>query len=174
MTDSRIAIEAMDLLLRSDARVLGSRLDEWLTTNDPDVLSVVYLAISRAEGRIDDGIEPKTYFALVAKLLRVLPDQPGNSGYSLGSYDAASIYAAFLRQCATDESMPGRAHLLRVAVDDLEEAYRQGDENRRRCIVDGALEHSFFDPVVRAAFAGWQRDPVLKVAFDEAAEWAQE
>ena len=171
MTDSRIAIEAMDLLLRPDARVPGTRLVDWLTSNEPEVLSVVYLAISRAEGRIDDGIEPKTYFALVAKLLRVLPEEPRNSGYSLGCYDAAGIYAAFLRQCATDDGMPGSADLLRLAVDDLAEAYRLGDESRRRCIVDGALEHAFSEPLVRAAFAGWQQDEVLRVAYSGAAAW---
>ena len=48
MTDAQIAIEAMDLLRRSSTTVSRERVQEWLATRDPDVLSVVYEAVTTA------------------------------------------------------------------------------------------------------------------------------
>jgi hypothetical protein len=75
MTDGHVAIEAMDLLLRNSASVSGSRVKEWLAARDPDVLSVVYEAVSKARDRITGGILPDVYFDLVKTLCNWLPRQ---------------------------------------------------------------------------------------------------
>ena len=76
----------------------------------------------------------------------------------------------------------GSVHYLRtLCKDGTADSWRQsmqdlldkeaGNEAQRRCIVDGVVEHVFRDDTARSAFAEWARDPVLKVAYAEAAEW---
>ena len=46
--------------------------------------------------------------------------------------------------------------------------YRGSNEEIKRAIVDGSLEHFFERPGVSKFFADWKNDPELEVAFDEA------
>lgn len=172
MTDGHIAIEAMDLLLRDSARVSGSRVKEWLATRDPDVLSAVYLAVSKRLDRLEGGVAPEVYFDLVKTLFDVLPRSEGLSDYALSRLDVGTIYAAFLRQCARElATSPGQARLLSAGAEHLALAYKAGDERQRRYIVDGIIEHVFPEHAARAAFSAWRADPLLRVAYEEAAEW---
>jgi hypothetical protein len=168
MTDAQVAIEAMDLLLRDGATVPASRVKEWLTTQDPDALSVVYEAISKKWHQVSGGLSPEIYFELVSLLFRVALREAPRSDYGLSKYDAATIYSAFLVQCAND---PNTLQLLRAAAADLEQLYRTGDEAQKRCVVDGVLEHVFSNPVIRSTFSVWGQDPDLRVAYQEAIEW---
>ncbi len=175
MTDGHVAIEAMDLLLRTSATVSGSRVKEWLAARDPDVLSVVYEAVSKAKDRLEGGVLPDVYFDLVKTLFSTLLQTKGHSDYALSPYDAGRIYAAFLRQCAKEAAThPEQARLLRAGAEHLAVAYKAGNEAQRRCIVDGIVEHVLHDDTARAAFSGWARDPVLKGAYAEAGEWGKE
>lgn len=175
MTDGQVAIEAMDLLLRSSARISGSRVSAWLVTRDPDVLSVVYESVSKAGDRVDGGVTPGVYFELITTLFSALLERQGHSDYALSRYDAGRIYAAFLLQCANDAAVhPEQARLLRAGAAHLATAYRAGNEAQRRCIVDGIVEHALHDDTVRSAFSEWAHDPVLKEAYAEAADWRNE
>jgi hypothetical protein len=175
MTDGHVAIEAMDLLLRNSARVSGSRVSEWLATRDPDVLSVVYEAVSKGRDRLDGGVSPDVYFDLVTTLFSTLLEKEGHSDYALSRYDAGRIFAAFLLQCAKEAAThPEQARLLRAGAAHLAVAYKAGNEAQRRCIVDGVVEHVFHDDTARSAFSEWARDPVLKGGYAEAADWGKE
>lgn len=175
MTDGHVAIEAMDLLLRTSATVSGSRVKEWIAARDPDVLSVVYEAVSKASDRLDGGVLPDVYFELVKTLFSTLLHKQGHSDYALSPYDAGRVYAAFLLQCAERAAAdPEQARLLRAGAEHLGTAYKAGDETQRRCIVDGVVEHVFHDDTARSAFSEWARDAILKGAYAEAAEWAKE
>ncbi len=117
MTHGQVAIEAMDLLCRSSARVPGSRIREWLATRDPDVLSVVYEAVTRAGDRIDGGVSPEVYFELVTASFSAVLEKRGQSEYALSPYDAATIYGAFLLRCAKDSAVhPELLRLLRMGA----------------------------------------------------------
>ena len=63
---------------------------------------------------------------------------------------------------------------LAAAVNELAALYRQSDEETRRCIIDGGLEHLFEEPGARALFEHWRSDKELSVAYREAAEWADD
>jgi hypothetical protein len=55
----------------------------------------------------------------------------------------------------------------------LAELYRTGDEALRACIVRATLEHLFEQRGMRRVFADWKRDPTLRHAYEEAAEWVR-
>lgn len=54
----------------------------------------------------------------------------------------------------------------------MEKLYRGGDEDIKRAIVDGILEHLFEKKGLRQSFSDWKTDPELKTAYDEAPLWA--
>jgi hypothetical protein len=144
MTDVQAAIEAMDFLLRPSATVSTNRVIEWLESHDPDVLSIIYEGMSRSVDRVVGGISAAVYFRLVSRLFATLLEEEGRTQYALSRYDAARIYAAFLLQCAREANDDVESsRLLRVAVQELESAYKRGEPASRRCIVDGILEHVF-------------------------------
>jgi hypothetical protein len=175
MTDGHVAIEAMDLLLRGSSTVSGTRVEEWLVTRDPDVLSVIYEAIAGAKGRIEGGVSPEVYFELVKKLFDCLLARQGNSEYALTQYDAGRVYAAFLVQCAKQAATDPRfGRLLHSGAAHLGAAYEAGSESQKRCIVDGVVEHVVRDANARSAFVEWSQHPVLRRAYKEALEFGEE
>ena len=63
-----------------------------------------------------------------------------------------------------------RAARVEGVVGDL---YRSGAEDLRKAIVTATLEHLFERPELARFFADWRDDRELRVAYDEAMEWAQ-
>jgi hypothetical protein len=54
----------------------------------------------------------------------------------------------------------------------MEKLYRAGDEETKRAVVDGILEHLFERKGLRKFFSDWKIDPQLQTAYNEAQLWA--
>ena len=54
----------------------------------------------------------------------------------------------------------------------IKRLYLAGNDEIRRALVDGILEHLFEKTEIRQNFADWREDPQLQIAYDEAQLWA--
>ncbi len=55
----------------------------------------------------------------------------------------------------------------------LARIYLASNDSLRTCLVTATLEHLFENPDVRNFFLDWKKDPVLGIAFGQAAEWSE-
>ncbi|NJL29482.1 MAG: hypothetical protein HC897_17150 [Thermoanaerobaculia bacterium] len=101
------------------------------------------------------------------------PDEPvtGGAAYERG-WSLAKILITFGPSIASVDENAAQA--FREAANRLGDLYRVGTESVRRCVVDAILEHVFESPSLIPFFDSWRRDPVLRQAFDEATQWAEQ
>ncbi len=55
----------------------------------------------------------------------------------------------------------------------LETLYIKGDQELRICLVTATFEHLFENKKIAKYFSDWEKDPVLKVAYEEAMRWQE-
>jgi hypothetical protein len=77
-----------------------------------------------------------------------------------------------LLRCHIWDSEGGRNESFTKWKKLMEKLYRAGDEQIKRAVVDGTLEHLFEEKELRQFFADWKADSHLKTAYDEAQLWA--
>lgn len=172
MSETRDAV--LELIRRitggSDETISRSRLREWMRADDLVALGGVYYMLF--DGRFNRRIVPALtlddyldftlpYFA---RCFREDPDLPYASSRYTAGWDLASWFSKLWR----DENMPLEA-LQRIKAW-LGETYKSGSDDVREAIVTATLEHIFEDKSVRQFFRDWQGDPVLEIAYAEAAE----
>jgi len=147
------------------------KLKCWMESRDIEVLGAVASFISDA--RYFTRIKPPirfddTHTFLLRYFKRCLLENPdgewADSRYSAGR----DVYLWFV-------SLWNKKNTRSVVFDDykalLASLYRTGDAELRTCIVTATLEHLFETSSIRKFFADWKEDPILKQAYDEAAEW---
>ncbi|MDP9121999.1 MAG: hypothetical protein M3O15_11655 [Acidobacteriota bacterium] len=128
------------------------------------------LADRALASRIEPGLNLEQHLAFVLpyyeRCFRENPDGEGShSRYSAG-WDLAHLFHHLWSDPQT-----------RPAVDQIRDwlarLYKSADADLRRSIVDATLEHLFVIEGIAKLFAGWRKDPELRIAHDEAALWKQ-
>ena len=174
MTQSpRSALAEISRFLGSAISVDLQQVRDWMSEDDDEVLSALYVALKKHSNRIVPRPQPMLIVEVLLRIMRVSDVRPGPRDLSLSPYDAA--------RCLLDEALAwdaqrignhSGADVLSSLRDRLASEYQSGDERLRRRIVDGFLEHAFETPSLRSLFANWQRSPTLAQAYSEAAQWA--
>ena len=164
-------------MLKSGNSIPAARLDEWLASDDLEVLGACHEILTERFDRLD--AKAKTRFAVpsehvCSRMLHFLrrcfvENRPGE--FALNRYQAGrSLYNWFL-VLSNLEPVP------REALDEIKsmlgELYRSGDAELRHCIVTSCLEHLFESRRIAKYFADWQNDPGLATAYAEALEWGR-
>jgi hypothetical protein len=144
-------------------------LQQWMNNRDIEVLGFVHAMLQDGRFRIEPPIERPNYIKFVKhyfeRCLRENPDGEWSDSRCSAGGDLVNIFARLWR----DSSVP------RPVLTDLKtwlgKLYKEGDKGIRTCIVQATLEHLFEQKDIRKFFSDWQKDEILKVAFDEASEW---
>jgi hypothetical protein len=144
-------------------------LREWMTSADIEILGFAFGMTHDGRFRIEPPISPEEYVAFVkhyyGRCLRENPDGDwSDSRYSAG-WDLVNIFGSLWRD----------AQVPRPLLDEfkvwLAGLYKAGDEEIRECIITATLEHLVEQKLIREFFSDWQKDPVLRIAYEQACVW---
>lgn len=148
-----------------------SLVEEWMTTDDLESMGAVMSLLYGHHGLIDDMPTMDAIIDLSLRYYdRCLRENPDGE-YAPSRYIAGYEFVRWYRMMRRDEAVPetvlmkGRQMLRRV--------YEEGDEETRKAVIQGALEHLLESPDIRADFDDWRREPGLRAAYREALEWSE-
>jgi hypothetical protein len=86
-------------------------------------------------------------------------------------YSAGSSFVNWFTGLWNDPEVP------RNTISDLKallaKLYLEGDEDLRVSIITATLEHLFENPQILNFFSDWREQPILRIAYDEATEYAK-
>ena len=163
-----VAPEHAEWIPKTDVLPLND-LQKWMANKDIEVLGFVHAMLHDGRFKIEPPIQQSDYVKFIKYYFhRCLHEDPdgewSDSRYSAGA-DLVNVFARLWR----DPSVP--RSLLTDLKTWLGKLYEEGSQEIRTCIVQATLEHLFEQKDIRKFFSDWQKDEVLKVAFDEASEW---
>ena len=144
-------------------------LREWMASGDIEIVGFAHGMIHDTRFRIEPAMLLEEYVRFEKSYHeRCLHENPdgewSDSRYSAG-YDLVNTFGSLWH----DPEVP------RPVFNDLKvwlgRLYKDGDEEIRTCIVQASLEHLVEQKPIREFFSDWQKDLVLRVAYDEACLW---
>lgn len=169
------AIEISEFL-GGHAAINKSKIQEWMESDDENVLGLLLHAVSREWGRIQPGLTRAEYGDLVLSVLRAAVENKSEkkTSYALSPYEAGYSFATWAAEAINQATLePQIIEVLTRAKEVLAVLYRNGQESQRRSVVDGVLEHLFEIPEIQRLFANWQSQSDLLPAYEEAAAWSE-
>jgi hypothetical protein len=144
-------------------------LREWMRSADIEILGFAHSMMSDRRFRVEPPMSTAEYVGFFQHYYErcLLEDPDGewsDSRYSAGA-DLVNIFGSLWR----DPRVP------RQLLDDLKvwlgQVYKESDEDLRLCIVQATLEHLVEQKSIREFFSDWERDSILKIAYEEACLW---
>jgi hypothetical protein len=168
----------MDELRRSIENTLGSTgpiprqlVRGWIQqASDVEVDALLYRLTSEAWSRIEPRVESAEVCALIQRyLLRCIQENP-NSDVALSRYEAAGDLEAWVDHLAGIEDT---REVLQGVVSAVTALFLAGDDQVRRAIGTGFLEHVLEQVTMRPLFAHWAHDDRLREAWQHALAWGE-
>jgi hypothetical protein len=144
---------------------------EWADSADINVLGVLYGYLSNASyfERVTPSLRPQEFLQFSLKYFARCIIENASSKYADSRYEATwELVSVFLSFWNSDE----RVHCSTIKSW-LAEQYKHGDDEVRRSLVDGTLEHLFENAEAREFFFDWKKDQALAIAYEEANEWVK-
>jgi hypothetical protein len=146
-----------------------SDLREWMGSKDIEILGFAKTMMGDKRFRIEPAPTVDECVDFVKRYYeRCLHENPdgdwSDSSFSAG-WDLVNFFGSLWRDSQVPRSM------LADLKGMLGRLYREGDEKIRTCIVQATLEHLVEQKPIRKFFSDWSKDPVLRVAYDEACLW---
>lgn len=149
--------------------ISGDVFRQWTASEDMEVLGFVYSTLGDNKFRVEPELSLDEYLKFVRNYYeRCFFENPdgdwSDSRYSAG-WDLVNVLAFHW-----DSS-----EVPRSVMEDwkrwLADIYKRGPEEVRTCIINATLEHLLEKGSLRKFFADWVRDPVLKMAYEQALLW---
>jgi glutaredoxin 2 len=150
------------------------KVKNWMRSQDVEVLGAVADLIS---GERQQYLRIKPYLSLedyhrfyMNYYERCFKDNPNGQWASSRYLAGASLVRWFVHlwnDSETPKSIPAELKSW------LAKVYSENNEEVQDCIVTSTLEHLFEDEKIQAYFSDWEKDSILKVAYDEAKENAK-
>lgn len=155
-----------------EAPIPGAEILAAMRADDTEVAGAVYDIVTNDElrKRIDPPVSAiELERGIVGYLERcILTDPKGE--WTLTRYGAAWEAQRYILELW--DSGNGNSDSFVKWKKWMEKLYRAGDEEIKRAIVDGILEHLFEEKGLRDLFADWKVDSQLRTAYDEAQLWS--
>jgi hypothetical protein len=144
-------------------------LREWMGSSDMEIMGFAYAMMCGKRLRIEPAMSVEESVGFFKRYYeRCLHENPDGKWsdfrYSIG-YDLVSLFGNLW----WDQEVP--RELLVDLKGMLARLYKAGDEEIRTSIVQATLEHLVEQKPIRKFFSDWTRDPVLKIAYEEACLW---
>ena len=162
------ALAGTDAIAKSDVL-------RWMRDGDLLTRARVYHLTAKAWSRIQPELTMDEQCDFMADyLLECIesnPDPQMREDYLHSGFDAGHSLTAWLKHLV---ARPEAARVIADVAARLEKLYRAGNEQTRTRIEQGALEHILEKPALRPYFSHWQRDPVLREAYEPALLWGLE
>lgn len=146
-----------------------SDLREWMKSSNIEILGFTYGRLGDERFRIEPPISPEEYVEFtkhyIGRCFRENPDGEWSDSRWTAGWDFVNIFGSLWR----DQQVP--RGILADLKEWLAQLYKDGDEEIRVCIIQASLEHLVEQKPIREFFFDWQKDPVLRVAYNDACLW---
>lgn len=170
--------EAIQERMISSERFEWTEVAGWIASDNAELNGAAFAALTASPPIVDGDVDPdlangflRDYLLLCIgneeRLRRAVifePPSPHIAAHSLSNW-----YRGLRAQ-----GIPHTDEKLRRTREELKQLYLYGDDEQKRCIINGALEHIFESMRCRADFQDWEEDPNLNVAIMQAEEWADD
>jgi hypothetical protein len=146
-----------------------SDLREWMKSGDIEIVGFAYHMIGNARFRIEPPLAVEEYVDFIKgyyeRCLLENPDGDWSDSRFTAGADLVNIFGHLWR----DPEVP--RPLLEDLRNMLARLYKAADDGIRISIVQATLEHLVEQKPIRKFFSDWQKDPVLRIAYEEACLW---
>jgi hypothetical protein len=161
--------DAIQSALESEGPIPRQQVRQWIQSADSvEAEALLYQLTRDAWNRIEPRLESDETSALIQRyLLRCIRDDP-EAGVVLSRYEAASELERWFDYLAEREDAHDIVQGLVIAVTDL---FLGSDDNVRRAIETGFLEHVLEQRKLRHWFSHWAVDERLHEAWRLALAW---
>ena len=152
-------------------RIPKNKLIEWMKSDSIDVLGATFIIFDKFANLVESMPEQEQVIPFYKEYFKrcILEDPKGE--FAEGRYLVGYTLTGFYKAVRNDKRQP--PYLLKEIRDLLATLYKQGSEDVRSAIINGALEHLFEDEEVKKEFAYWKNDKELSGAYLKAAEWSE-
>jgi hypothetical protein len=141
----------------------------WARSRDLSTRARAYALSATAWDRIKPEPSMEEQCGAMAEyLFECLKDDPPEDDFIYSRFKAGHELSEWLKHLS---SMPEAKSFITDIVRRLETLYKQSDPKIRNRIETGVLEHILESPRLRPLFVHWQKDPVLREAYEPALEW---
>jgi hypothetical protein len=157
--------------LRSRERISRKQVRKWIQQADGvEVDALLYELTNRGWDRIEPRLEVLETCALIQRyLFRCIREDPSDDSV-LSRYEAAQQLETWFDQLA---GMDDTHDVLLNIIEGVTELFLQSDDEIRRAIETGFLEHVLEQRRFRHYFAHWADDERLQDAWQHAVAWGE-
>jgi|SRR5690348_7336283 hypothetical protein len=155
----------------SNGPISREQVRKWIRdARDVQTLALLYSLTDKAWHRIDPVLETDETCHLICRyFLDCIRENP-QGGIALGRYDAARELEGWIDHLS---NMEGTEEILGGVTAAVTELFLSADDDVRRAIETGFLEHVFEQSKLRPLFEHWAGDERLKDAWQRALEWGE-
>lgn len=166
MSDS---VKAVLSAIEATGSIPKDQVLAWMADADLETRGALYVLTDKAWSRIQPPLTMGEQCSFMAAyLLDCLETNPQSGNWTHSGFEAAWELASWLKHL---DDTSGTVHVLQNVAQEIERIYRRADRETKDRIMAGLLDHAFEQKTVRRFFAHWQRDPVLRRAYELCAEW---
>lgn len=172
MGDAAQIIETICATLSDGAQAALSleSVREWLTHEAAEVRGAAYKILREKPDRLTPHPTLDEFVSLALRYLGTTIGATTGGDWAYSGYEAARDSAAWFGWLAGDEST--EREFLDSIVARLGDVCVRLDDESRKTMVNGALEHIFERREFRSLFEGWKVHPVLGQLYADACLWA--
>jgi hypothetical protein len=155
----------------SNGPISREQVRNWIRdARDVETLAMLYSLTDKAWHRIDPALERDETCHLIRRyFLDCIRENP-QGGIALAQYDAARELEGWIDHLS---NMEGTEEILREVAGAVTELFLNSDDDVRRAIETGFLEHVLEQSRLRPLFEHWSADERLKDAWQRALEWGE-
>ncbi len=164
-------IDKIKKLLQSTDSIPADKIMDWMKLDDIEILGAISSIITEHYDRVEPAIPMETICNFQLNYFRRCLIENPDGEYSDSRYTAGYDLAMWFKALWADKKVP--KSIIKDLKSMLSQVYKSGDEEVRNCIVTSVLEHLFENPEIGKYFSDWQKNPVLKVAYNQALEWGK-
>lgn len=155
----------------SNGPIKREQVRNWIRdARDVETLALLYGLTDKAWRRIHPALEKNETCQLICRyFLSCIRENP-KGGIALGRYDAAGALEGWVDHLSNMENT--EEILLEIAAT-VTELFLTGDDDVRRAIETGFLEHVLEQIKLRPLFEHWAADDRLRDTWQRALEWGE-
>jgi len=163
--------ESIAVALESRAAISRKLVRAWIQQADGvEIDALLYRFTREAWDRVEPRLELKETCALIQRyFFRCIREDP-QDGAALSRYDAAGQLETWFDHLA---GMNEAREIVQSLVDSVAELFLSSDDETRRAIETGFLEHVLEQRALRHYFAHWAHDERLQDAWRHALAWGE-
>lgn len=173
LMDRNAFLQELAYYKQSSESIPIEKVLEWMETEDLGAMGAVSEIVTLVEfvERINTEIDQEILERFLYRYYeRCLIEDPEDD-YADNRYETCRSLLAWFQALPKDVDPDSNSFIVNMKYW-MEEIYRRSDQDIRKAITYGALEHILEQERWQKFFSNWKNDPVLAESYDSAMEWA--